>query len=114
MGRSGDDADMATVCFVTCLAWPDISASDQLVAEALERQGIAVVGRPWNAPGAVFDGHDAVILRSSWDYHLTPDHYLAWLGRSEAAGFNLWNPPALVRWNVSKRYLLDLEAAGVA
>jgi len=105
---------MATVCFVTCLAWPDISASDQLVAEALERQGMTVVGRPWNAPGAMLDGHAAVILRSSWDYHLTPDHYLAWLGRCEEAGFNLWNPPALVRWNVSKRYLLDLETAGVA
>ena len=109
-----DDAGMASVCFVTCLAWPDISASDQLAAEALERHGITVVGRPWNAPGAVFEGHDAVILRSSWDYHLTPDHYLAWLARCEGAGLNLWNPPALVRWNVSKRYLLDLEAKGVA
>jgi glutathione synthase/RimK-type ligase-like ATP-grasp enzyme len=104
---------MATVCFVTCLAWPEISASDRLAADALARDGVPVVGVPWNAPGASFDHHDAVILRSNWDYHLTPEAFLAWLGGREAVGANLWNPPALVRWNVSKRYLLDLAAAGV-
>jgi glutathione synthase/RimK-type ligase-like ATP-grasp enzyme len=105
---------MATVCFVTCLRWPEIAASDRLAANALACRGVTVVGQPWNAPDSVFDRHDAVILRSNWDYHLAPDDFLAWLGRWEAARINLWNPPALVRWNISKRYLLDLEAAGVA
>ena len=104
---------MAAVCFVTCLRWPDISASDRLAADALERVGVGVVGEPWNRPGATFDRYDAVILRSSWDYHFTPDDFLAWLHRWETARVNLWNPPALVRWNVSKRYLVELAEAGV-
>jgi glutathione synthase/RimK-type ligase-like ATP-grasp enzyme len=105
---------VATVCFVTCLRWPDISASDRLAADALERAGVSVVAEPWNRPGAAFDRYDAVILRSSWDYHFTPDDFVAWLDRWEAARVSLWNRPALVRWNVSKRYLVDLASAGVA
>ncbi len=104
---------MPRVCFVTCRAWPEISASDRLVADALAPRGVHVEGRAWNEPGAEFAGFDAVVLRSNWDYHLEPDAFLAWLDGIERAGVRLFNPPALVRWNVSKRYLLALAAAGV-
>ena len=104
---------MPRVCFVTCRAWPDISASDRLVADALAQRGVPVEGRAWNDRAADFTGFDAVVLRSNWDYHLEPDAFLAWLDRIEGAGVRLFNPPALVRWNVSKRYLLALTSAGV-
>lgn len=104
---------MPVVCFVTCLTWPDISDSDGLVARALEARGVAVSALAWNQPEARFDGFDAVIFRASWDYHHAPEAYLAWLARWEAAGVRFWNPPALIRWNLTKRYLLDLERAGV-
>ena len=98
---------------MTCLTWPGISESDAHVARALEARGIGVAGRPWNAEGASFDGFDAVIFRSSWDYHHTPEAFLAWLARWEGAGARFWNSPDLVRWNLTKRYLLDLEQRGV-
>jgi glutathione synthase/RimK-type ligase-like ATP-grasp enzyme len=104
---------MPRVCFVTCRAWPEISASDRLVVEALAPLGVPVEGRAWNEPGTDFTGFDAVVLRSNWDYHFEPEAFLAWLEGIERAGVRLFNPPALVRWNVSKRYLLALEAAGV-
>ena len=98
---------------MTCLSWPEVSASDLLLQEALERHGASVVGRPWNEPGASFGGFDAVILRSNWDYHFAPAAFTDWLARWEEAGARIWNPPALVRWNLSKAYLLELAAAGV-
>ncbi|MCI0545702.1 MAG: hypothetical protein L0027_00275 [Candidatus Rokubacteria bacterium] len=101
------------VCFVTCLRWPEISASDRLVQDALERRGVVVAARAWNDPAARFDGFDTVVLRSNWDYHWEVERFLGWLDGVEQAGAAIWNPPALVRWNVSKRYLLALEAAGV-
>lgn len=104
---------MPRVCFVTCLMWPEISSSDRLVAEALAPLGVAVEGRAWNDGAADFTGFDAVVLRSNWDYHFEPEAFVAWLDRIEASGVRLFNPPALVRWNVSKRYLLALAAAGV-
>ena len=93
----------SSVCFVTCLAWPDISESDGHVARALEARGVAVTRAcPGIEPDARFDGFDAVIFRSSWDYHHAPDAYLAWLARWEAAGVRFWNPPALIRWNLTQ------------
>ena len=104
---------MIRVCFVTCRRWPEISESDRLVAQALAARGAHVEGRAWNEPAADFEGFDAVVLRSNWDYHFDPEAFLAWLARLERAGARVFNPPALVRWNVSKRYLIALQAAGV-
>jgi glutathione synthase/RimK-type ligase-like ATP-grasp enzyme len=72
-----------------------------------------VEARAWNAPGADWDGFDAIVLRSNWDYHFDPDAFLGWLDRLERAGARIWNPPALVRWNLTKGYLLELARAGV-
>jgi glutathione synthase/RimK-type ligase-like ATP-grasp enzyme len=104
---------VSRVCFVTCLLWPDISESDRLVARALERGGVRVEARAWNERAADFGGFDAVVLRSNWDYHFDPEAFLGWLDRLERTGARIFNPPALVRWNVSKRYLIALHAAGV-
>jgi glutathione synthase/RimK-type ligase-like ATP-grasp enzyme len=104
---------MARVCFVTCAQWPDISESDGHVRRALEARGVAVEGRPWNGPDARFDGFDAVVLRSNWDYHFAPHAFVGWLDHWDPRGVRIWNPPALVRWNLTNRYLLDLAAAGV-
>lgn len=104
---------MRSVCFVTCLRWPEISASDRLVQDALTRRGFTVVGRAWNESHARFDGFGLVVLRSNWDYHYAPDDFTAWLARWERAGARIWNPPALVRWNLTKGYLLDLASRGL-
>jgi glutathione synthase/RimK-type ligase-like ATP-grasp enzyme len=101
------------VCFVTCRTWPEISESDRLAQRALEARSVTVGARAWNDPDADWAGFDAVVLRSNWDYHLDPEGFLAWLDRLERAGARVFNPPALVRWNLSKRYLLELAQAGV-
>jgi len=102
------------VCFVTCLTWPDISESDRHVQQALEGRGIRVTGIPWNAPERRLDDVDLAVFRSSWDYHHAPEAFLGWLAGWESRGVRFWNPPDLVRWNLSKRYLLDLEQRGVS
>ena len=103
---------MRRICFVTCRTWPEISESDRLVQRALEAQA-TVEARAWNAPDAVWEGFDAIVLRSNWDYHFEPDAFVGWLDRLERAGARVFNPPALVRWNLTKAYLLDLARAGV-
>jgi glutathione synthase/RimK-type ligase-like ATP-grasp enzyme len=101
------------ICFVTCRTWPEISESDRLVQRALEAQGATVEARAWNTPDAVWEGFDAIVLRSNWDYHFEPDAFVGWLDRLERAGARVFNPPALVRWNLTKAYLLELGRAGV-
>jgi glutathione synthase/RimK-type ligase-like ATP-grasp enzyme len=102
-----------SICFVTCRRWPEISESDRVAQRALEARGALVEGRPWNVPGTEFGGFDAVVLRSNWEYHLDPRGFRAWLDGLERTGARIWNPPDLVRWNLSKRYLATLEADGV-
>lgn len=104
---------MPRFCFVTCRTWPEISESDGLVQRALEARGAPVEGRAWNDPAAGWDGFDAIVLRSCWDYHFEPDAFLDWLDRLERAGARIFNSPALVRWNLTKAYLLELARAGV-
>ena len=104
---------MRRLCFVTCRTWPEVSESDRLVQRALEARGATVEARAWNDPGAGWDGFDAIVLRSNWDYHFEPDAFLGWLDRLERAGARVFNPPALVRWNLTKAYLLELARAGV-
>ena len=51
-------------------------------------------------------------MRSPWDYSLRTAEFLAWLDSLDPS--RVLNPPALIRWNFDKRYLLDLEAHGVS
>ena len=53
------------------------------------------------------------LIRSTWNYAQQPAAFAVWLDRVAAVA-PVWNPPAIVRWNVRKRYLLELAARGVA
>jgi glutathione synthase/RimK-type ligase-like ATP-grasp enzyme len=105
---------MTTAVLVTCTTWPDLSESDRCYAEALAAHGITVTDAPWNGPFEPFAGADVVVLRSNWDYHHQLDDFSSWLDRVTATGAQLFNPAELVRWNLDKRYLLDLAARGAA
>lgn len=54
-----------------------------------------------------------MILRSNWDYHHAIEAFTDWLDGLDAAGGRVWNSTPLVRWNLSKRYLLELAAVGI-
>jgi glutathione synthase/RimK-type ligase-like ATP-grasp enzyme len=106
-------SDAPRICFVTCARWPEISSSDALVQAALERRHAEVEPRAWNVAGASLDGFDVIVFRSNWDYHFERERFEIWLNDLEALGTPVWNPPSLVRWNLDKRYLIDLERAGL-
>lgn len=90
------------------------TADDRLVVAALsDRAGITAEAVPWDSQAAAWGRYDVALIRSTWDYHLRPAAFLAWADRVEAEGTALWNPPSVVRWNADKRYLRQLERAGV-
>jgi glutathione synthase/RimK-type ligase-like ATP-grasp enzyme len=67
----------------------------------------------WDDPGVDWAAFDAVVIRSTWDYHRKAEQFERWLRSLAASGANLWNPPGPVFWNTNKRYLLDLARRGV-
>jgi glutathione synthase/RimK-type ligase-like ATP-grasp enzyme len=101
------------VVIATCRRWPELSASDSLYAEALKSNGVDVQHAPWNGEFDWAASGGAVVLRSTWDYHHDIVAFRTWLDRLDAAGIPLINPPELVRWNLDKRYLLELQNAEI-
>lgn len=86
---------------------------DALAIERLTtRWRVRVEAVPWDAP-AQWDQYAAVLIRSTWDYHLRPAAFTEWAERVERSGIALWNPAAVVRWNAHKGYLAEIARAGV-
>lgn len=67
---------------------------------------------PWRRAGVDWDAYDAVYLAATWDYPEDPAAFLAVLEAVDASRALLVNPLELVRWNIPKTYLKDLEAGG--
>lgn len=80
--------------------------------EAAATAGIDLDHVVWSDPLAAWDQYDLVVVRSTWDYldHLVD--YRAWLAAMDELG-TLHNPGRVIAWNLDKRYLLELAAAGV-
>lgn len=85
-------------------------AFDRLTA-ALSAAGLEVVSMEW--PGAADAAADAVLPLLAWGYHQDAADWLAMLDALETRGVKALNPAAVLRWNTTKTYLADLEAAGV-
>jgi len=97
------------VVLLTAANLPDLAPDDQLLADAFRAAGWHVSIIPWReAPPCA----DLALVRSCWDYTDDPTGFLAALERV-AQMVPLWNPLTTIRWNLDKRYLLELAAAGV-
>jgi len=79
---------------------------------ALVALGAEVTTPEWDDTGVNWSAFDVAVLRSTWDYMGRLEEFLGWAERCGAVT-RLYNPPALVRWNTDKHYLLDLARAGV-
>jgi len=102
----------ARVALVTAAAACGLDEDMPLLLRALDAQGLEAVEVVWDDPAVEWGGFDLVVVRSTWDYFARRDEFLAWAERVAAVS-ELHNPVPVLRWNSDKRYLLDLERAGV-
>ncbi|HND89845.1 MAG TPA: hypothetical protein PK971_16050, partial [Saprospiraceae bacterium] len=78
----------------------------------LESRGLRVKRVDWASADFDWASTRLAVFRTTWDYFHRIGEFRAWLERA-AAQTQLLNPSELVRWNVDKRYLKDLERQGV-
>lgn len=90
----------------------NILEEDRVLATALAARGIEAERVSWSRADVDWSGHAAAVLRTTWDYADRVAEFDAWLDRV-AVCTRLINPPSLVRWNLDKHYLRDLEDRGV-
>lgn len=56
---------------------------------------------------------DVLMPSGVWDYSDRPDQFVDFLAAVDANNIPMINPTGVVRWNMHKRYLHDLAAAGL-
>ena len=96
---------------MTCAELPAPDPDTPLLAAALTQRGLEVDVADWRDAGVDWAEAGVTVLRSPWDYVDHRDEFLEWAERVDEVS-PLWNPPALVRWNTHKSYLLDLREHG--
>jgi glutathione synthase/RimK-type ligase-like ATP-grasp enzyme len=89
-----------------------ILAEDRILGEALGRRGLKTRRVDWARKD--FDWSDAhfAMFRTTWDYFNRFAEFSEWLERASRQT-QLVNDPELIRWNMDKHYLGDLEQRGV-
>jgi len=101
------DVGHPRIVLAGCSALVEGDGDDAGLIPALRSRGLHARWLSWDDPETL--EADLVIPRATWDYAERLEEFLAWTRRVP----NLVNAPAVVAWNTDKRYLADLEAAGV-
>lgn len=99
------------LAIVSCDPLPEPDVDEAMTVAALSRAGFEVQVVPWQSD-VDWAQFDMALLRSCWDYPWNEAAFRHWLDAIEGQT-RIWNPPSVVRWNLNKRYLHDLEAKGV-
>ncbi|MGC4021661.1 MAG: hypothetical protein QM734_06830 [Cyclobacteriaceae bacterium] len=102
------------IAFVTSSVKPDFTGNDLKVVDSLKSGGVEVTPLPWDVDFSQWNSFDLVVLRSCWNYHLHPEKFIQWIDRMEKEKVKMFNPLNIVRWNLHKGYLQELESKGIS
>lgn len=80
----------------------------------MSARGWEVETVPWRDPSIDWDRYDAAYICAPWDYPQHAEEFLRVLTKIDGSSACLVNSIELVRWNLVKTYLRDLESRGVA
>ena len=106
--------NMKQIAYLTMDSLENFVAYDHLTIEPLRRRACHVQHVSWRAQNVAWDDFDLVVIRSPWDYQQDPEQFLGVLQTIEASQATLLNSLTTVKWNIDKRYLQQLQQAGVA
>lgn len=107
------DQALRRVAFLSMDSLTDFVCYDDLLIEPLRALGWEVETVSWRSIDVDWDRYEAVVIRSCWDYFLDSAAFHAVLDRINESSAQLENPINLVRWNLHKSYLRDLERQGI-
>lgn len=86
-------------------------SDDERAVAPLAARGWAVETVSWRQP-CDWNRFGMVIIRTTWDYQHDADYFLKVLERIDASRAVLQNNLELVKWNIRKTYLRDLQEKG--
>ena len=101
------------VAIATSRELADLHPDERTLVPALARAGVEAEAAVWNDAAIDWSRYDAVLMRSVWDYFERYPEFLDWLATLERLGLPTINALPVVRWNSDKRYLVEIERAGL-
>jgi glutathione synthase/RimK-type ligase-like ATP-grasp enzyme len=104
---------MKRCAFLSMDTLEDFFAYDDMLFEPLAKLGWQAEEVSWRKQGVDWNQFDVVVIRSTWDYQDDPQAFVACLEQIEKSSACLQNSLDLVKWNVSKNYLQDMENQGI-
>jgi glutathione synthase/RimK-type ligase-like ATP-grasp enzyme len=103
---------MRNCAFLTLDERGDYVIDDEHAIAPLAELDWRVATVSWRQTETPWSAFDAVIIRSTWDYWNDIPAFLGVLERIDRET-RLANPLEIVRWNLEKTYLADLERKGI-
>ncbi|SDS21935.1 hypothetical protein SAMN04515667_1680 [Formosa sp. Hel1_31_208] len=85
---------------------------DRIVYHALEQVGLKTLRLAWDDMFFDWSTTKSVLFRTTWDYFDRFDEFSQWL-ENVSKQTTLLNSEAIIRWNIDKHYLQDLQQKGV-
>lgn len=105
---------MKKCAFLTMDDLSDFVVYDSLLHKPFAELGWQVDEISWMNNKTDWDRYRAVIIRSTWDYQNDSEQFLKVLKKIDSSQARLENNLQLVKWNINKNYLKDLDQRGVA
>jgi len=90
-----------------------VESEDDKLLYFLKEKGLTIDLVIWNNPHINWEDYQVAILKSPWDYFDLIEDFYTWLDLLATKKVKLLNPVNVVRWNSDKRYLKEIEAAGL-
>ena len=90
----------------------NVITEDALVTNALGQLGLKVARLSWSDHHFDWSSTKAILFRTTWDYFEDFSKFTKWLDTVSKVT-TLINSDDLIRWNIDKHYLLDLQNNGV-
>lgn len=93
---------------------PELTRDGQRLFAALQDRGHTVDPVRWDEPSVNWEQYDCLIVRSCWQYHTDKEAFRDWIDTVDQVSVHVLNAPDVLRWNLHKYYLRDLERADVS
>lgn len=100
------------IAIASCFDLPDWEKDDRPFFTELESLDIQYQIVPWDSD-IDWNRFDACLLRTTWDYQERINEFMSWVNRVSTQT-QLINPQPIIEWNSHKRYLKELQQAGIA
>lgn len=106
---------MVDVFFVSCdlIEELGIDTETSILREALNKRGIQSALVTWEDESVEWDEAPLAINRIVTTYQWHPEEFLIWAKKVERIT-PLWNSSPVLKWNIHKKYLLELQQHGIS